>query len=236
MVELQDRDPGAARRHRRRSRRLVWRAVLRAVLPDPDAESAGRHRADHDRDRARSSARRASSCSAALSDRIGRKPIMLAGFALAAVTYFYIFQGITHFANPKLEQALANAPVTVTADPAECSFQFKATGTEKFTTGCDIIKSALVSLSVNYNNVTAPAGTKASVQDRRSDHRRRHARPRQDHRRRGEGARLSGKRRPQRHQLSDDGAAAGDPGHLRDHGLRADRRLAGGVVPDPHPL
>jgi MFS family permease len=98
-----------------------------------------------------------------LSDRIGRKPIMLAGFALAAVSYFYIFQGITHFANPKLEQALAAAPVTVTADPSECSFQFKATGTEKYTTGCDNIKSALVNLSVNYNNVAAPAGTKASV-------------------------------------------------------------------------
>src|ERR1700751_1309959 len=59
-----------------------------------------------------------------LSDKIGRKPIMLAGFALAVVTYFPIFQGITHFANPKLERALAAAPVTVTADPRECSFQF----------------------------------------------------------------------------------------------------------------
>jgi len=98
-----------------------------------------------------------------LSDRIGRKPIMLAGFALAVATYFPIFQGITHFANPKLEAALAAAPVVVTADPAECSFQFKATGTEKYVTGCDNIKSALVNLSVNYNNVTAPAGTKASV-------------------------------------------------------------------------
>jgi len=99
----------------------------------------------------------------ALSDKIGRKPIMLAGFALGALTYFPIFQGLTHFANPRLEQALATAPVTVTADPAECSFQFKATGTEKFTTGCDNIKSALVNLSVNYTNVAAPAGTKASV-------------------------------------------------------------------------
>jgi MFS family permease len=99
----------------------------------------------------------------ALSDRIGRKPIMLAGFALAVVTYFPIFQGITHFANPKLEHALATAPVTVTADPSRCSFQFKATGTEKFTTGCDIIKSTLVGLSVNYENVTAQAGTTASV-------------------------------------------------------------------------
>ena len=53
-----------------------------------------------------------------LSDKIGRKPIMMAGFALAAITYFPIFQGITHFANPKLEHALAAAPVVVTADPA----------------------------------------------------------------------------------------------------------------------
>jgi MFS family permease len=98
-----------------------------------------------------------------LSDKIGRKPIMLAGFALAVVTYFPIFQGITHFANPKLEHALATAPVTVTADPIRCSFQFKATGTEKFTTPCDIIKAALVGLSVNYDNVAAPAGSMASV-------------------------------------------------------------------------
>ena len=99
----------------------------------------------------------------ALSDKIGRKPIILAGFALAVATYFPIFQGITHFANPKLETALANAPVTVTADPAECSFQFNPTGVQKFTTGCDTIKAALVGLSVNYTNVTAPAGTPASV-------------------------------------------------------------------------
>ncbi len=98
-----------------------------------------------------------------LSDRIGRKPIMLAGFALAVITYFPIFQGITHFANPKLEHALAAAPVVVTADPSQCSFQFKATGTEKFTTACDIIKSTLVNLSVNYENTNAAAGTKASV-------------------------------------------------------------------------
>jgi predicted MFS family arabinose efflux permease len=98
-----------------------------------------------------------------LSDRIGRKPIILAGFLLAALTYFPIFKGITHFANPKLEAALASAPVTVISDPAECSFQFKATGTEKFTTGCDIAKSALVNLSVNYQNQDAPKGTPAQV-------------------------------------------------------------------------
>ncbi|WP_245471112.1 MFS transporter [Bradyrhizobium genosp. SA-3] len=98
-----------------------------------------------------------------LSDKIGRKPIILAGFLLAMVTYFPIFKGITHFANPKLEAALAASPVTVIADPSECSFQFKATGTEKFTTGCDIAKAALVNLSVNYQNQDAPKGTAATV-------------------------------------------------------------------------
>src|ERR1700733_14937652 len=98
-----------------------------------------------------------------LSDKIARKPIILAGFLLAALTYFPIFKAITHFANPKLETALSSAPVTVIADPSECSFQFKATGTEKFTTSCDIAKSGLVNLSVNYDNQVAPAGTKAKV-------------------------------------------------------------------------
>src|SRR5215469_6468558 len=98
-----------------------------------------------------------------LSDKIGRKPIILAGFLLAAVTYFPIFKGITYFANPKLAAALSASPVTVIADPNECSFQFKATGTEKFTTSCDVAKAALVTASVNYNNEAAPAGTKAKV-------------------------------------------------------------------------
>src|SRR3954454_23952706 len=98
-----------------------------------------------------------------LSDKIGRKPIMMAGFLLAVVTYFPIFKALTHFANPKLETALSASPVTVIADPNECSFQFKATGTEKFTTSCDVAKSGLVNLSVNYNNESAPPGTKAKV-------------------------------------------------------------------------
>jgi len=98
-----------------------------------------------------------------LSDKIGRKPIILAGFALGVITYFPIFQGITHFANPKLEAALASAPVTVVADPSECSFQFNPVGTAKFTSSCDTAKSALVARSVNYQNVEAPKGTKAIV-------------------------------------------------------------------------
>ena len=70
----------------------------------------------------------------ALSDRIGRKKIVLAGCLLAALTYFPIFKGITHFANPALDAAVQTAPVTVVADPAECSFQFDPVGKKQFTT------------------------------------------------------------------------------------------------------
>ena len=99
----------------------------------------------------------------ALSDRIGRKPIILAGFALAVLTYFPIFGALTHFVNPKLEHAQASAPVTVVADPSECSFQFNPVGTAKFTSSCDIAKSALVARSVNYQNESASSGTTAVV-------------------------------------------------------------------------
>jgi hypothetical protein len=98
-----------------------------------------------------------------LSDKIGRKPIIMAGCLIAAVTYFPLFQAITHYANPALETAIATAPVTVTADPNECSFQFNPVGTSKFVTSCDIAKSFLARRSVNYTNVDAPAGTVASV-------------------------------------------------------------------------
>ncbi|MBS1181020.1 MAG: transporter [Proteobacteria bacterium] len=99
----------------------------------------------------------------ALSDRIGRKPIIMAGLLLACLTYFPIFKGITHYANPALEQAVASSPVTVVADPNECSFQFNPVGTSKFTTSCDVAKAALVKAGVPYKNETAAAGTPASV-------------------------------------------------------------------------
>jgi MFS family permease len=87
-----------------------------------------------------------------LSDRIGRKKIIMAGCALAALTYFPLFRGITHFANPALESAIATAPVTVVADPAGCSFQFNIIGKSRFTTPCDVAKNALVSRGVPYRN------------------------------------------------------------------------------------
>ncbi|MFZ6766116.1 MFS transporter [Undibacterium sp. Di26W] len=98
-----------------------------------------------------------------LSDKIGRKPIILAGCLIAAITYFPIFSALTHYANPALEAALKNAPVVVTADPDDCQFQFNPTGTKKFTSSCDIIKAKLAAASVNYANEIAPAGTIASV-------------------------------------------------------------------------
>tara|TARA_R110001599_G_scaffold159052_2_gene346217 strand:- start:32138 stop:33550 length:1413 start_codon:yes stop_codon:yes gene_type:complete len=98
-----------------------------------------------------------------LSDRIGRKPIIMAGCLIAALTYFPIFQGLTHYANPALEAALKNSPVVVTADPASCQFQFNPTGTKKFTSSCDIVKAKLVASSVAYSNEDAPAGSVATV-------------------------------------------------------------------------
>ncbi|WP_028232425.1 MFS transporter [Paraburkholderia mimosarum] len=98
-----------------------------------------------------------------LSDRIGRKPIMLTGFLLAVFLYFPIFHGLTRYANPALAEAQTRAPVTVVADPRTCSFQFNPVGTSQFVSSCDIAKSFLARASVNYENVAAPAGTVASV-------------------------------------------------------------------------
>ncbi len=99
----------------------------------------------------------------ALSDKIGRKPIILAGCLLAAVTYFPVFRALTEAANPDLAAAQAKSQVTVTADPAECSFQFNPTGTKKFTSSCDVAKQQLAGRSVSYENVAAPAGTPAII-------------------------------------------------------------------------
>ena len=98
-----------------------------------------------------------------LSDRIGRKPIIMAGCLIAALTYFPLFHMLTHYANPTLEAAVAKSPITVTADPNECSFQFNPVGTAKFTSSCDIVKSSLSSAGLNYENVAAPAGTIAQI-------------------------------------------------------------------------
>jgi MFS family permease len=99
-----------------------------------------------------------------LSDRIGRKPIILAGCLLAVVTYFPLFHALTRYANPALSAALASAPVSVVADPGECSIQFDPIGKNKFdSTSCDIAKSYLAKAGVSYTRVDAPPGTVAQI-------------------------------------------------------------------------
>jgi hypothetical protein len=88
----------------------------------------------------------------ALSDRIGRKPIVLGGCVLAALTYFPAFHALTHYANPALERAVATAPVAVVANPDSCSFQFDPVGKKTFTQSCDVAKSALATAGVPYSN------------------------------------------------------------------------------------
>jgi predicted MFS family arabinose efflux permease len=98
-----------------------------------------------------------------LSDKLGRKPVMLFGMLLAIVTLYPGFQLMTRFANPALADANRRTPVVVVADPARCSLQFDPVGKAAFTTSCDIAKSTLANAGVAYSNQAAPAGTLAYV-------------------------------------------------------------------------
>ncbi|GAB2730215.1 MFS transporter [Melaminivora jejuensis] len=99
-----------------------------------------------------------------LSDKVGRKPIIMLGCVLAVLTYFPVFKALTEAANPDLAHAQANAGVVVTADPATCSFQGNPVAREiDFKSSCDIAKRYLVQNSVSYDNVTGPAGSPAVV-------------------------------------------------------------------------
>ncbi|AQH01449.1 MFS transporter [Burkholderia sp. KK1] len=100
----------------------------------------------------------------ALSDRIGRKPVMMAGCALAIVFFFPLFHSLTHYLNPALEQAERDAPVVLYANPGECSIQFNPVGTAKFTKPCDIAKAALAKAGIRYENRSAAAGANVEVE------------------------------------------------------------------------
>ena len=90
-----------------------------------------------------------------LSDKIGRKPIILAGCLLAALTYFPIFKALTEAANPALAHAAARAPVVLIANPASCHVQFDPVGKQVFTSGCDVARAALANAGVSYDSVEA---------------------------------------------------------------------------------
>ncbi len=99
-----------------------------------------------------------------LSDKIGRKPIIIAGCLIAAFTYFPLFNQLTEAANPALAQAQRNAPVVVIADPGACSFQFDPVGRNKFDAqSCDVARAFLARAGVSYDNVAAPAGAIAEI-------------------------------------------------------------------------
>jgi len=98
-----------------------------------------------------------------LSDKIGRKKIVMAGCLIAALTYFPLFKGLTHFANPAIAEASERAPAVVVADPDTCSFQFDPVGKKQFTSSCDIATAALAKAGVPYTVEEAPAGTVATV-------------------------------------------------------------------------
>ena len=99
----------------------------------------------------------------ALSDKIGRKPIIMLGCVLAVLTYFPVFKALTEASNPDLAAAQAKNKVVIVADPAECSFQFNPTGTAKFTSSCDVAKQVLAASSVSYDNEVAAPGTPAII-------------------------------------------------------------------------
>ncbi|TCQ00822.1 sugar transport protein [Sphingomonas sp. PP-F2F-A104-K0414] len=99
-----------------------------------------------------------------LSDRIGRKYIILTGCALAALTYMPLFHALSKAANPALYAAQANSPVSIVANPDECSVQFDPVGKNKFDkSSCDIAKAYLAKAGISYANVIAPAGTVAQI-------------------------------------------------------------------------
>ena len=99
-----------------------------------------------------------------LSDKIGRKPIIMLGLALAVLTYFPLFKALTAAANPELARAQATAQIVVKADPSTCSFQGSPVAREvDFTSGCDIAKRALTQNSASYSNESVAAGSGTTI-------------------------------------------------------------------------
>ena len=98
-----------------------------------------------------------------LSDKIGRKPIILAGCLLAAATYFPVFKALTVAVNPALAQAQTTAPATLSADPKGCTFQFDPVGKRAFNAPCDVATSNLAKAGVSYRIIPAAAGSPVVV-------------------------------------------------------------------------
>ena len=98
-----------------------------------------------------------------LSDRVGRKPILMLGLLLATVLYFPLFKGLSHYANPQIDAASRQSPIVVMADPATCTFQFDPVGKARFDSPCDKVKTFLVKQGLPYSSQAAAPGTDVQV-------------------------------------------------------------------------
>jgi hypothetical protein len=168
-----------------------------------------------------------------LSDKVGRKPILMLGLLLATALYFPIFKSLAHYANPAIDQASRQAPITVLADPATCTFQFDPVGKAKFDSPCDKVKTFLVKQGLPYSSVAAPAGSgvQVSVGDVKLDGFD-EVRPA----RRDDPRRLSATGRYAADQQTDDRRLDRGADHHLGHVLRPARSADGRTVPDPHSL
>ena len=98
-----------------------------------------------------------------LSDRVGRKPILMMGLLLATVLYFPLFKALSHYANPQIDAASRQSPIVVMADPSTCTFQFDPVGKARFDSPCDKVKTFLVKQGLPYTSVSAAPGTPVQV-------------------------------------------------------------------------
>ena len=98
-----------------------------------------------------------------LSDRVGRKPILMLGLLLATVLYFPLFKALSHYANPQIDAASRQSPIVVMADPSTCTFQFDPVGKARFDSPCDKVKTFLVKQGLPYTSVSAAPGTPVQV-------------------------------------------------------------------------
>ena len=98
-----------------------------------------------------------------LSDRVGRKPILMMGLLLATVLYFPLFKALSHYANPQIDAASRQSPIVVMADPATCTFQFDPVGKARFDSPCDKVKTFLVKQGLPYTSQAAAPGTEVQV-------------------------------------------------------------------------
>ena len=98
-----------------------------------------------------------------LSDKVGRKPILMLGLLLATVLYFPLFKGLSHYANPQIDTASRQSPIVVMADPATCTFQFDPVGKARFDSPCDKVKTFLVKQGLPYTSQSVASGSEVMV-------------------------------------------------------------------------